>query len=1107
MLAAIAMLVQAVATSQVSGTVLAGFLVFAASFRCEAQTQTVEVSGAVKDSTGAAISGAQIKLMNVDTSAVRTAETGSDGAYVFTNLPTGPYRLEATKAGFVTYAQTGIVLQVGTSPQVNVTLKVGAVNERIEVAANATMIDTTSTAVGQVIDRDRVMDLPLNGRNATQLIALSGAAVAYNSGSNPNPSGLVNNLNYPTVAAYAVSGGQGNATNYFLDAGTHMDPRTNVGLPLPFPDALQEFKVESSSLPANYGSHPGGSVNAVTMSGTNTVHGDAFEFLRNGDLDARNFFAPVHDSLRRNQFGGVVGGAVKKDKLFFFLGYQGTTERTAPVTNIAYVPTAAVLQGNFQTVLSPPCTKAQVNLSPSSGAVNNIIPKTLLNPVALKFAGLLPATSDPCGKVIFGVPTSDDESQGVARIDWQPSQKDSIFFRYFVSDYSLKPFYDKTNILTAGVNPGLADRVTSAIAGDTYVLNPSTISVFRASFSRSAVRRVGADGVPTMTSLGSNVTSEVANYLGQFSVSGYFAENYPSGAIPGYVITNVFGVSEEVNMTLHAHQLAAGFNLTHTQMNGDGEFQMNPRMLFTGQLTGNALADLMTGSLDTFLQGNGQIAADRQNAPSLYLQDNWKVSSRLQINTGLRWDPFIPQHQILNYASDFNQSAFYAGQGSKAYVNAPPGLTFPGDPGFPGQSDVFPRYGDFAPRFGVVYSPRGQGTETIRAGYGIFYDSSYLWNTLHVPLNAPWGNTITLTAPPGGLSNPWQAYPGGNPFPTPLNPPSTTAFPLDATYVFEPAHAHATYVQQWNVAFQKQLGGNWLISATYLGNKTTHQWLGHELNPAVYSPGATTATQEARRVMILANPATGKYFGSTIQIDDSGNASYNGLLLSANHRFSQNFSILANYTWSHCFDDGEANQDILNEYQNPNNRKGEWASCASDLRHIANVSAIFQSPKFGPAWVQAIASNWQLSGIFTAHSGGWLTVTDGTDISLTGLGADRPNLVGNPNLANPTIAQWFNTAAFAKQAAGTFGNAGRGVVEGPSGWNLDAGLWRTFAIKERLKLTARFEAFNSLNHPQFNAPSTGNSYIASAQLSSPNFGQVTSAQNPRILQVALKLVF
>ena len=279
---------------------------FAAALALQGQgTSVAQISGTVQDSTGLAIPSAQVTITNTDTGAVRTVQSGPDGSYILSNLPVGPYRLQVTKDGFSAYVQSGIVLQVNTNPEINVSMKVGSVSEQVMVEANAAMVETHSNGVGQVIDQQRVVDLPLNGRNVTQLIALSGAAVSNTGG------GIVNNLNYPTAAAFSIAGGQGNATNYFLDGATHIDPRTNVGLPLPFPDALQEFKVETSALPANYGSHPGGAVNAVTKSGTNSIHGDAFEFLRNEALDATQWtFTGAHQSsnLRRNQFGGSAGG-------------------------------------------------------------------------------------------------------------------------------------------------------------------------------------------------------------------------------------------------------------------------------------------------------------------------------------------------------------------------------------------------------------------------------------------------------------------------------------------------------------------------------------------------------------------------------------------------------------------------------------------------------------------------------------------------------------------------------------------------------------------------------------------------------------------------------
>jgi hypothetical protein len=1056
-----------------------------------------QVSGVVHDPSGAAILGAAVIITNTETSASRSSVSAADGRYTLTNLGPGSYRLQASKEGFTSFNQTGIVLQVNTNPEIDITLQVGAVSESISIDANAAMVETHSNAVGQVIDQQRVVDLPLNGRNVAQLITLSGASVS-GTANGATANGLASNLNYPTAVAVAVAGSQFNATNYFLDGGTHIDPRTNVGLPLPFPDALQEFKVETSTLPANYGNHPGGAVNVVTKSGTNSFHGDAFEFLRNYHFNARNYFLPDRDRLKRNQFGGVFGGPIKKDKVFFFTAFQGTMERsTAPTPTTAFVPTADVLNGDFRTILSQPC-RAPVTLTAASGAVGNVIPTSLLNPVSLKIAALLPTTADPCGKIVYGVPSSSNEYQGMSRVDWQRTQSDSIFVRYYITDYDLAANYQQGNLLSAAA-PGLLDRVQTLTAGDTYVINSAMVNSFRATYSRSAVQRVGADGVPNLAQLGSAVYSPIPNYIGQFSTTGYFSVS----AIPGWVYTNIFTLTNDFSMTKGAHQITIGGDWIHPQMNGNGPFQQNPRMTFSGTVaagtpsTGNALADFMTGFVGTMLQGNGQISRDAANIPSIYAQDNWKLSHRLQVNLGIRWDPFIPQHQMYGYASQFDVSKFYSGAVSTVYKNAPPGLTFPGDPGFPGLSDTSPRYADFAPRFGFVFDPRGKGTETVRGGYGMFYDSSYLWNTLHVPLNPPWGQTISVNNV--NLSTPWATYPGGNPFPS-GNPTPNFVFPTSGVYVFEPAHVHATYVQQWNLSVQKQLASDWLLSVTYLGNKTTHQWLGQELNPAVYGPGATTGNQESRRVFVRANPVTGKYYGSTIMIDDNGNASYNGLLASVNHRFSRHFSVLANYTWSHCLNQGENGQDIVNYYQNPNDRRSEWASCGADRRQIFNASGVTETPKFTEKWLQWIAGNWQLSPIFNKSTGAALNVTDGTDISLTGLGLDRPNVVGSAASSSQTLSQWFNTAAFQRQAAGTFGNAGRNLVRGPGAWNVDMAISRSFPVRENIKLNVRWEMFNAFNHTRFNNPGTNLN-------SATTFGIINSAQDPRIMQLAAKILF
>ena len=519
----------------------------------------------------------------------------------------------------------------------------------------------------------------------------------------------------------------------------------------------------------------------------------------------------------------------------------------------------------------------------------------------------------------------------------------------------------------------------------------------------------------------------------------------------------------------------------------------------------------MTGSLDSYSQGNPQVGRERQHNPSLFFQDFWKVSSRFQVNLGLRWDPFLPSTNRFNQASDFSLAGFTAGTVSKVFPNAPPGLTFPGDPGWPGATGVFPRYNEFTPRIGIVWDPTGTGKLSIRAGYGIFDGgTSYFWQRMHVLSNAPWGATIGLSDPPGGINDPWLGYPGGNPFPT-GNPTASFQFPTSGTYTFFPTHPHATTIQQWNLSVQRQFAKNWLVSATYLGNETTHQWLGIELDPGVYGPGATAANLNQRRVLYLANPATGQYYASVGEMYDGATGNYNGLLLALNHRFSDHFSMLSNYTWSHCLNEGTEGQDITDVFQNPANPKADYGNCSTDKRGLFNLSLIGSGPtRFDSRWARAILGNWQGSAIFTTQSGDWLTVTDGTDISLTGVGHDRPNTVGNPfapgnvgACSGPssvrTIAAWFNTCAYAKQTAGTFGNTGMNSLLGPMRWNLDLGLSRAFSVTERVKLTFRAEAFNSLNHTELLDPTVA--------LSNSLFGQITTAANPRIMQVALLLSF
>lgn len=1170
-----------------------------------AQSTTVaQVSGTVLDQAGGVIVGAQVQITNTDTNAARTAQTNDTGAYVFPDLDIGPYKLQVTAQGFTTYVQTGIVLQANTNPAVDVTLKPGAMTQTVEVQADAAMVETQSNGVNTVIQPEQVLDLPLNGRQATSLIALSGAATPGASG------GTVNTLDYPSAVQISIAGSQGNATNYYLDGSVNMDFRTNVGLPMPFPDALQEFSVQSSALPANLGSRPGGSVNAAVKSGTNSIHGDLFEFLRNGVLDAdvRTYTntsgvtpAGIRDNLKQNQFGGTIGGPIIRNKIFFFTGIQGTTQRQQSQPAQSRIPVAANLAPtfDFSNVLSKTCSGASnPGFINATFAVNNT-PGTAVQPqffstpsalIAAKILNFLPPPSaaiDSCGDYQYAQTTHNNEYQGVLRIDWQRTQNDTVFFRYFVTNYYSAPYLQKDSQTPSGysllgANVGLADQAQSVDIGDTHILGPRAISSLRLSFARTGTNRTSAAGIPTIESLGCNCTSQVANQIGVFvSAPGNL----------GYDYENIFGVSETLGWNVRSHQLSMGFTFLHVQMNNDGVFQMNPSMSFgsndtytvsktTGQLvdstiasvTGSSLADFLTGNADGLSQGNGQLGRDAQNQPSLFVQDNWKVTRRFQVNAGLRWDPFIPQYNKYKEASDFSLAGFTAGTKSAEYLNAPPGLTFPGDSTFNERSDTEPRVWDFSPRVGIVWDPRGNGKETVRAGYGVFYDTSVLWNTMHIVLNPPWGETLSITpgtvAQGGGIANPWVNYPGGNPFPTPFQPPSNFAFPLAGAYVFENQYSKPENVQQWNLALQKQFGGNWLVSATYIGNKGTHAWIGHNLDyteylsqygtsapcdlpflPALtgvatlhWAPCNGNSTKEAqtinlpnnqhlvvtnytaRKVLNLINPDLGPYFGSLVQDQSDGDSAYNGLLLSAQHRLSDHFSISANFTWSRCMDDAEIGQDIGSAGQNPAIPK-DWGNCGSDERKVFNLSTVLQSPKMKERYAQMILGNWNASGIYTAHTGNFTSVSDGTDIALTG-GTDRPNQVGNPFQNGPiaanstctpptgsfhTLNRWWNPCAFEMEPAGTYGNEVRNSLPEPGNWNLDAAIWRTFPIGERFKLDFRAEAFNVFNHVEIGNPATslsGNICPCTATSWSTSVARIGSSSGAnRIMQGALKLSF
>ncbi len=1077
------------ATSLFAASVLAALT---AAIAFGQSTAVVQISGVVTDAAGASVPGASVKATQTETGFTRTAETNTDGSYILSNLPIGPYKLEATAKGFKTYVRQGIVLQINTNPVVNVPLQVGELAQQVEISANATMVETQSNGISQVIDQQRVVDLPLNGRQPTQLILLSGGAVTA------PPSDMASTKNYPSSATISVGGGQANGTYYLLDGADHNDAFGAINLPLPFPDVLQEFSVQTNAIPASYGERAGAAVNIVTKSGTNELHGSAFEFVRNGATNARNFFAATRDSLKRNQFGGTLGAPVIRNRLFVFGGYQGTRIRTAPPTSTVFVPTPTALQGDFSQLESAACGKARTLTDPLGGTFpNNTIPVSRFNSQAVNFLKYVPVSNDPCGKLLFPIPNNSDEDQGLARVDWIHTNSHSVFGRYYLTDWRNAGVYDGRNLLLT-TRAGVLDRVQSATLGDTYTLGPGAINTLHLTWTRERVTRGAAGGLPTSQEIGLNVSPSPENFP-LFSISNHFS-TFCGTCSSAHVNSGSWQVADDFNLVRGIHQFSFGVDLIRRSLDFQVTTQQNPEFDFNGLNTGDPLADLLLGRPSQFIQGNVTRLDELKHYIGLYAMDKIRVSARLTLNLGLRWEPYLPVHDTRGRATHFDMAAFLAGETSSVFQNAPAGVLFPGDKGMT-ESGTHQHLADFAPRIGIVWDPNGSGRTTMRAAYGIMYDIPPMQIYDRFGFGPPWASTITLSNPAGGLTNPFATYPGGNPFPQPSPPPKNATFVTAGQYVDLPLYVHVPYMQQWNLSVERQFGDAWLLTVNYMGNKSTHRWVDAYHNYAVYIAGnSTVANTQQRRVLSLLNPAQGAYFSFIGATDDGANASYNALLLTANHRLSRNFSALLNYTWSHCLSDFDAASEMTGPfYQNPNSRAGDRGNCVVDVRQIFNASIVGMSPRFSNAWSERLLGNWEASGILSKRTGFWFNAGSGLDNSLSGVGADRPDLTGNPQLSGPSLAQWYNTSAFKANAPGTFGNSGRDNLQGPGAFTFDAALMRRFNLTERHSIQFRVEAFNILNHPVFNGPTT--------TLTSSNFGKILGANDPRILQFALKYNF
>jgi hypothetical protein len=600
----------------------------------------------------------------------------------------------------------------------------------------------------------------------------------------------------------------------------------------------------------------------------------------------------------------------------------------------------------------------------------------------------------------------------------------------------------------------------------------------------------------------------------QITVTNYF--NVACGTCaPGYFDVDTYQASDDYQKTIGKHQLGFGVDYRKLQFNSLNQQQANGQWTFTGgtSTTGDSLADVLIGRLAAFNQGNALSDYMRQTVFAGYAQDTWRVNPKLTVTAGVRWEPYSPTVDKQCRGNQFSMADFLAGTHSTEYPAAPAGLLFGKDSGNTnGCAFTQSHFLDTSPRIGLVFDPTGKGKQTIRMAFALMHDNPELFYPERWTTNPPYASQINLTTNAGPFSNPWLGYVSptgvaGDPF------PGAAIFPSSGAYVSVPPNVHAEYTAQWNVSYQRQFAKDWLATATYVGSHTVHIPGANDINAPQPMAGMTTSNENTRRILYLLNPSQGVYYSSIVQTDDGAVSRYNALSLKLEKRFARGFTWLTNYTWSQCISTLDFNNELASDiYQNPTNRDAEKADCNFDRRQIFNTSLVAVSPGLGSGVIHGITRDWQIAPLVELFTGQPFTVTDGTDVSLTGESEDRPNVVPGASANLHTLQQWFNTAQFAGncslaayssnpycQPQGTFGNAARDIFHGPGTIQWDMAISRNFPIKERYKLELRGDFFNIMNHANWNTPTSA--------LNSSTFGQVTGFGSPRLIQLALKMFF
>ena len=1063
-----------------------------------ALAQTGQINGVVTDRTGGVVPGANVKAVEVATGLSRDTVTGTDGRYTFTALRPTTYDISVELSGFKNAQRTGVLLQANQNLTVNISIELGTLAETVTVAGESPTVDVSSATLAEVVDSKRIVELPLNGRDAATLSTLVPGMVLTTV---DRESGKT----IPGALRLSTNGTESRQVSFRLDGTSHTDPYYQQNQPFPFPDALQEFSIQTSNYSAAQGNSAGAVVNAVTRSGTNELHGGAFGYLRDRKFVEKNFFAPEKDFLKRKQYGGFLGGPILRNKMFFFAGWQGTTIDNRGSNLVQFGPTNDQRNGNFATC-GTACNRVLTDPTTGQPFANNQIPVARFDPASLNVLKFLPAlTGDGRSQVprLIG----QDDNQVVGKVDQQLGDSNQLGVRYFFDHFTNDPTYTEGNLLSYR-NPTLQSRVRAQnIVGSwTRTLSNTSLNEFRIGFNRMHARRFPpTNNVPSMQELGVRLPIYPSlPSISEINASGFF--NIGDNLEASFV-RNGLELNNRFTWLKGKHNIQIGGEAQRYTVVIRNEFRRGGHFIFDGSRTGHPIADFLLGYVQSFDQGTGEYKDYLVWYGSAFLQDDFKVSSRLTLNLGLRFENTPPWHETEGRIERFTLEDYANNVRSTVFPAAPRGETFRGDPGVP-YDGTEAESSNFGPRLGFAWDVTGDGKTSLRGGGGMFYDQHRDGESGNGAVNAaPWSIRLSVTRPAGPFSDPYRGRTDFNlvsastigtqqaPFPRPV-----LIETLDTIY-----KTPLTY--NWNLTFERELLTALTARAAYVGSRSVNGRRTVQLNPAVFTPGDARGT-DARRLFA----ADG--IGQVNQQRQDRESLYNGLQLALIKRYSRGFTVSSNYTLSRV--EGNFGDDVIpyNEFTLDKKDPLVWGPLSQDRTHRLTASWVWDLPGGNlTGAMKWLIGGWQWSGVMEYESGRPFNVISGSDRSGRGLGSnnDRAKLTGQP-LAPPSGSArtlWFNPAAFAVADIGTFGNVPKGYLRGPSFHSWNMGLFKNFRYNA-VNAQFRIEFFNLFNRVNFDIPGTtpGDNRIAVTQ---PNFGHITRTVpvtgDPRLIQFGLKLVF